>query len=81
MTTLADIAPRLAKAQRERRLEIEAAAAQERHRCTKLLQAQRLLAHRELQLIRAEATRDPRYIARRQDKLSQARAEVRRWER
>lgn len=79
MTTLATIAPRLAKAQRERMREIEAEHAQEQHRQAMLLRAQRLVAHRELQLVRAGWTHSPRYIAERQRKLEAARTELRRW--
>jgi hypothetical protein len=79
MTTLADIAPRLARAHRERRLEVEAQAAEARFRATRLLAAERNLAHRELQLQRSYWTKSPRYIAERQRKLEQARAEVQRW--
>jgi hypothetical protein len=79
VTTLADIAPRLARAHRERRHELEAQAAEARFRATRLLQAERLLAHRELQLQRSHWTKSPRYIAERQRKLERARAEVARW--
>lgn len=79
VTTLAVIAPRLAKAHRERTREIEAERAQEQHRRTMLLRAQRLVAHRELQLVRAGWTHSPRYIAERERKLEAARAEMRRW--
>jgi hypothetical protein len=79
MTTLAQVAPRLAKAHRERQREIEVEARKERHRQTMLLKAERLEAHRDLQLIRAYATGDRRYIERRERKLDQARREVARW--
>jgi hypothetical protein len=36
------------------------------------------VAHRELQLIRASATRDPRYVARRQAKLKHAERDLER---
>jgi hypothetical protein len=71
--SLHDIAPRLAKArdqylaERAERSRIAVA------RASKLLELQRLVAHRELQLIRAEHTGNRRYIRERQDKLDSAR--------
>lgn len=74
--SLSEIAPRLARArdQRVARLRYEAA---ERARYRRLsLKAERLIAHRELQLVRAYATGDGRYIAARQRKLAAARREL-----
>lgn len=79
MTALADFAPRLARAHAQRREELRRGAAAERHRVTMLDKAERLVIHRELQLIRAGRTGDARYIKRRQDKLDAARAQVARW--
>lgn len=74
------IAPRLAKA-RDQFLALQRQENEhriwlinERHRL------QKLIAHRELQVLRAGATGDRRYIKRRQDKLDHARAELQRLE-
>jgi len=74
---LADIAPRLARA---RDAHEAMCAAQRKGRIEKLhrvLAKERLVAHRELQLIRAMNTGDQRYIVRREWKLKQARRELR----
>lgn len=70
--TLAEIAPRLARARtqfveerRVRRRELTRAR-------TDLLRAERLLAHRELQFIRAGARRSRRYLDLRAAKLQDA---------
>lgn len=69
---LAAQCPRLARAHRERRAEL-VAEREARFRARRMHQdALRILAHRELQLIRACATGDGRYIVRRQAKLAQA---------
>jgi hypothetical protein len=69
---LAERCPGLAKAHRARRAEL-AAEREARFRARRMHQdALRILAHRELQLIRACATGDGRYIVRRQAKLAQA---------
>lgn len=69
MTRLADIAPRLAlardqwvaeQAERERRI---------RYVQNELFRAERCLAHRELQLIRAAAIGNAKYLRHRQRKL------------
>ena len=83
---LRDIAPRLAKARddwyAERVQQRRAAAAlvdQRRRdhadRLGRQLQLEWLVAHRELQLVRAAATRSSRYIRRRQRLLDEARKE------
>lgn len=76
MSWLAENCPRLAKARDDllRRREYDRAI--ERSRTTALLEAQRVLAHRELQLVRALATGDGRYIAVRQRKLDASRRKV-----
>ena len=77
-TCLHDIAPRLARA-RDGLLAQWAAEAVERRRLADLtLHAEWLVAHRELQLIRAEATGRARYIVKRQEKLAWARANLKR---
>lgn len=78
-SVLAAIAPRLARAYYAERNHIEAEAAYERFRRNKQLAAERLVAHRELQLQRSYWTQSPRYIAERQRKLAAARAELERW--
>lgn len=70
MTFLHEIAPRLARAR-------DAWVATERTRVrleTKRLQADRLLAHRELQDVRAANTGNRKYIRHRRRKLEAARA-------
>lgn len=76
---LADIAPRLAKA-RDQLLEDRRRERAERRRLAQLtLSAERNLAHRELQLVRAFHTGKPKYIAERQRKLDAAKREVARY--
>jgi len=73
---LRDIAPRLAKARDglldDRRRE----RAGREHIARLKLRAERNLAHRELQLVRASSTRDGRYIAERQRKLRAAQEQM-----
>lgn len=69
---LASIAPRLALARDQHN---RITAEHERKRAAlvrKIHQTERLVAHRELQLIRAGHTGDPRYIGCRQRKLAAA---------
>ena len=75
--------PRLRRAYEERRAELAAerqGLARERaarlRADEKLYQAERLVAHRELQVVRAYSTRDRRYIAKRERKLADAREQV-----
>lgn len=75
-TELERVAPRLARAHRQRRAELHALAAERRRLRRRLLELERLVAHRELQELRAGATRDRRYIARRAAKLASARREL-----
>jgi predicted transcriptional regulator len=76
VTWLADHCPRLARAQEAARRFAGYDRAIERSRTTALLEAQRVLAHRELQLIRAMATNDAGYIAERARKLDASRRRV-----
>ncbi len=78
---LHEIAPRLAQA-RGLLVEILRRERDERFRQrARELKAERLVAHRELQLVRAQMTGDRRYIARREDKLKRALRERARIER
>lgn len=75
------IAPRLAVAHAQRRTELEAARQERRRVRNLLMHKERLVAHRELQLVRAMARPGKRrhrasYIAVRQKKLVQARKEL-----
>lgn len=69
------VAPRLARAFDQHR-----ALAPARHQAReRLLKAERLVSHRELQLLRADTTGNPRYAEHRARKLDLARAELARW--
>lgn len=68
---LADVCPRLARARDQYLAERAARAARLRRLAREQHRTERLLAHRELQLIRAGATNDGRYVKRRADKLAQ----------
>jgi hypothetical protein len=70
---LASVAPRLAKARDERVLELRAEAWARRRRMRQELALDRLIAHRELQLVRAYGTGNARYIRARERKLAEAR--------
>lgn len=70
---LADIAPRLALARDQYLAERAEIARRERARATARLRLERLIAHRELQLIRAGARGSRRYLEVRQRKLDSAR--------
>lgn len=78
MTRLADIAPRLALARDQRRVELAAESRRRRRLLAELLEAERLVAHRELQLIRAQAIGRRAYIAQRAAKLESGRVELER---
>jgi hypothetical protein len=70
------VAPRLERAHRERRIElVQERLARSRARVAEL-KAERLVAHRELQYVRAGAVGDRRYLRRRADKLACARMEL-----
>lgn len=73
---LATIAPRLALAHRQRADEIIAERVARHHAREQLESAERLVAHRELQLLRAGATGDRSYVRRRDNKLTRARAHL-----
>ena len=70
---LADRCPRLARARDEFVLQEILERAGRRRRLRELMAAERLVAHRELQLARAMHVGDARYIARRERKLANAR--------
>lgn len=69
---LADIAPRLALARDQWDAECKRAHARRLRREARLLHLEWLVAHRELQLLRAGATGRRAYIAARQRKLDAA---------
>lgn len=73
---LATIAPRLALAYRQRRDELVAERIARHHARERLQRAEWLVAHRELQALRAGHTGSRRYIKRRTDKLERARREL-----
>lgn len=76
MSWLRDNCPRLVKARDDYLRHQEYARTIERNRTNALLEAERVLAHRELQLVRAFATDDARYIAQRERKLDAIRRQV-----
>lgn len=69
---LATRCPRLARARDGYLVDRARAAAWERRMDYERLRLDRLVAHRELQLVRAYTTRDWRYIRERQRKLTEA---------
>jgi hypothetical protein len=73
---LADRCPRLAKARDDHERHVRDDRQAARQRSDALLSAERNLAHRELQLVRAMHTGKGRYIAERQRKLKAARRKV-----
>lgn len=78
-TTLAEFAPRLAKA-RDQLIEARRKARAERRWLgERLVESERVLAHRELQLVRAGATGSRFKIRRRQRLLEESRREVERF--
>lgn len=76
MSWLADNCPRLARARDDLLRHREQARQAEIRRTTALLEWQRVLAHRELQLQRAFHTRSLSYIRERERKLEVARQHV-----
>lgn len=72
MSWLAENCPRLHRATQQERAIARAREARRRAKSTQLLHLQRLVAHRELQLIRAEAKGQSRYIRVRRGKLDTA---------
>lgn len=79
--TLREIAPRIALAQEQLIAELQWKARRRRWLRDRLWRAQWTVDHRDLQLQRAQATGDARYIARRQAKLQRAQKELRRLQR
>lgn len=79
MFCLRDVAPRLARARDARVVELREEALTQRRKAVAemrrqnaLLKADRLLAHRELQALRAGMTGDAKYVKRRYRKLDAA---------
>jgi hypothetical protein len=70
---LADVAPRLARARDARATELIKEARERRRHTTRLMELERLVAHRELQFLRAGATGSRKYVAGRARKLAAAR--------
>ena len=68
----AAIAPRLERAHRGRLEELARERAERQRTRDQIFELERLIAHRELQLQRANAVGDSTYIARRQRKLNRA---------
>lgn len=79
-TELRAVAPRLCAAYDGLQRDRYRAARGRRHARGKVLECERLVAHRELQLVRAAETKSGRYIAARRRKLDQARAKLELWE-
>lgn len=73
---LHEVAPRLCLARDQILAERAAASVAHSKYLSDKLRAESKLAHRELQLVRAQATGDGRYIMRRQDKLERARQDL-----
>lgn len=69
---LASIAPRLARARDDHNALVAEQDRKHRQHLAAIHQAERLVAHRDLQLQRAFHTRNPRYIRERQGKLKAA---------
>lgn len=78
---LASRCPRLARAHRERRVEMRAEREARRAARRRHMNAEYAVAHRELQLVRAQRTNDAAYIKRRERMLVDARARLDRAER
>ena len=74
--SLRDVAPRLARARDELVWERAQARRERRWLRSRVLDAERVLAHRDLQLIRACATGKRRQIRRRQRLLDEVRREL-----
>lgn len=76
MTDFQRLAPRLYQAHKERKHEIFIWDRQVIRYQTKKLELERLIAHRELQLVRAQYRNSYRYIAVREKKLDDARRQM-----
>ena len=74
MSWLTENCPRLARAHAAQRQVLEARARREARKVEQVHELERVVAHRELQLLRAGSTGDGRYVKRRSDKLATARA-------
>jgi hypothetical protein len=72
MISLHDVAPRLARARDQHVAEVRERAQRRAEAETLRVNLDRLVAHRELQLLRAGATNDREYVARRSRKLAAA---------
>lgn len=70
--TLAEMCPRLSRAHRDERDRRRVGFAHRRFLRERVSRAERLVAHRDLQLVRASATRSGAYIAERERKLNAA---------
>ena len=75
---LAAVAPRLARAHRAQRAHLALELKRRRHARNTVMALEALVAHRDLQLLRAMAKGDARYIARRHHKLAQSQEQLRR---
>lgn len=78
MSWLAIHCPRLARARDQFVAERERAWQEERRRAAQQLELERLVAHRELQYLRAAATRNRRYAEARARKLAAAERDLER---
>jgi hypothetical protein len=78
-TTLAEFAPRLARARDQIFNERRKAQAQRRWLGERLVESERVLAHRELELIRSGASNSRFKIRRRQRLLEESKAAVKRY--
>jgi hypothetical protein len=78
------VAPRLERAHRERRRELAELSVGRRRQRSRVLDLERLVAHRELQVVRSgarrSAARDGRYMRDRRRKLDDARGQLARAE-
>ncbi len=73
MTTFERVAPRLALAHKQRKEEIRLADRARYKSESRRVELERLVAHRELQLVRAYSRNSARYVNERQRKLNEAR--------
>lgn len=78
MSSLCTLAPRLYKAHCQRKEELRALELQWAHLETRRVELEALVAHRDLQLVRAYARNSNRYIKTRQDKLAEAEGALKR---
>lgn len=78
MSWLREHCPRLALARDQRAAEMRRERQARREIRRQMLAAEQMVAHRELQLVRAQATGDRRYIDRRTNKLDAGRRQLER---